>query len=144
MLQHSVYVVTTIQSKQNKIKDEWKLSVEGQRKWLWTVVTKSVFKFQHSPPRTPLKANSSKLHISSLSFTVGRLNDVCSLTILVIFQHKTHFELVSICTIMLGRSVHTQDNMNYRVLSLCCGQTMLHNRTLRMSESDYNIEKSHF
>jgi len=28
MLQHLVYVVTTIQSKQNKIKDEWKLNVE--------------------------------------------------------------------------------------------------------------------
>lgn len=91
MLQHLVYVVTTIQSKQNKIKDEWKLNVEVQRKWLWPVVTSSVFKFQHSPPSIPLKANSSKLHTSSLSFTVGRLNDVCSLTILVIFQHKTHF-----------------------------------------------------
>ena len=28
MLQHLVYVVTTIQSKQIKIKDEWKLDVE--------------------------------------------------------------------------------------------------------------------
>jgi hypothetical protein len=29
MLQHLVYVVATIKSKQNKIKDEWKLNVEG-------------------------------------------------------------------------------------------------------------------
>jgi len=28
MLQHLVYVVTTIQGKQIKIKDEWKLDVE--------------------------------------------------------------------------------------------------------------------
>lgn len=125
MLQRLVYVVTTIQRKQNKIKDEWKLNVQGQRKWLWPVVTGSVFKFQHSPPSIPLKANSSKLHTSSLSFRVGRLNDVCSLTILVIFQHKTHFEIVSICTVMLGCSVSTQDNINYRTKSCavnrhCC------------------------
>lgn len=134
MLQHLVYVVTTIQGKQIKIKDEWKLDVEVQRKWLWPVVTSRVFKFQHSPPSITLKANSPKLHISSLSFTVGRLNDVCSLTILVIFQHKTHFELVSICTVMLGRYVHTQDNMNFRVQTLPCEQAMLQNRTLRVSE----------
>lgn len=104
-------------------------------KWLWPVVTSSVFKFQHSPPSIPLKANSSKLHISSLSFTVGRLNDVCSPTI---FSYiLAHFELVSICTVMLGRSVHTQDNMNYRVLSCAVSR-----QCCRMSETDYNTEKA--
>jgi hypothetical protein len=57
MLQHLVYAVTTIQSQQNKIKDEWKLNVEGYGKWLWPVVTSNVFKLQPTPPSIPLKAN---------------------------------------------------------------------------------------